>query len=374
MSDFLVARRTLLGAGLAAMGTAGSAGPGSAPLTMMLLGQSLIQEDLCACPWPGRAAIERRLRSVDTVFTDLETAVRGPGAGPPTRNGEVFHAAGAEAIRCLKSIGVSLAATANNHAWDLGAGGIISGVRTLDALGIAHAGSGADLEAASRPGWQRTTNGVVALVAGATGAVRTGGAATATRAGVNELKMGSDGLDPTDVARMLASIAAARQARAVVIACLHNHHWQPNPADTPPWQRDFARQCVDAGAAVFVSHGPPLLQGVELYRGAALFHGLGSFIFQTRKTGNAYSVANWQSIMVEARFAHGRFTSAMLYPTTLDSQRRSGDVFTNGVPTIVQGKEGRAILERFSSLSKLLGVNIKLSRDVGFLGVGRSTS
>jgi len=334
---------------------------------MTLLGQSLIQEDLCARPWPGRVAIARRLRDADTVFTDVETAVSGPGAGPPTRDGEVLHAAGADVIRCLKAIGVSLVTTANNHAWDLGAGGIMCGVRTLDALGIVHAGSGADLEVASQPASQHTPHGLVALVAGATGAIRTGGAATPNRAGVNELRMASGDLDTTDVARMLASIAAARQAGAVVIACLHNHHWQPNPADTPPWQRRFARQCVDAGAAVFVSHGPPLLQGVELYRGAPLFHGLGSFVFQTRKTGDAYGAVNWQSVIAETRFADGRFTRATLYPLILDSRRRSGDVFTNGAPTIAHGGEGRAVLRHFASLSQRLGTGIEFSRDVGHL-------
>jgi poly-gamma-glutamate synthesis protein (capsule biosynthesis protein) len=317
-------------------------------------------------------AIQDKLREGDIVFTDLETAVSGPGAGPPTREGGVFHAAGADALRCLKKIGVSLAATSNNHAWDLGPGGIMLGVRTLDELGIAHAGSGPDLEAASRPGWQHSMNGMVALVAGATGAIRIGGAATATRAGVNELRMAGDDLDAGDVARMLASIAAARRAGGAVIAYLHNHHWQPDPAETPPWQRRFARQCVDAGAAVFVSHGPPLLQGVELYRGTPLFHGLGSFIFQTRKTGDAYGTANWQSVMVKATFAAGRFESAMLYPLILDSRRRSGDAFTNGTPAIAQGKEGQAILDHFSHLSNNLGTSIKLSRNAGLLENGVS--
>ena len=52
-------------------------------------------------------------------------------------------------------------------------------------------------------------------------------------------------------------------------------------ADTPPWQRDLAHQAVDAGAGIFVSHGPPLLHGIEIYRGKPIFYGLGGFFFQT---------------------------------------------------------------------------------------------
>jgi poly-gamma-glutamate capsule biosynthesis protein CapA/YwtB (metallophosphatase superfamily) len=39
------------------------------------------------------------------------------------------------------------------------------------------------------------------------------------------------------------------------------------------WQRIFAKRCAEAGASVFVGHGAPLLQGVEIHRGAPLFYG-----------------------------------------------------------------------------------------------------
>ena len=37
---------------------------------------------------------------------------------------------------------------------------------------------------------------------------------------------------------------------------------------------------VDAGADLFVGHGPHVLRGVEIYKGKPIFYSLGDFIFQ----------------------------------------------------------------------------------------------
>lgn len=325
-------RHVLGGLGAAAMAPAALA-RGRAPLRVVLLGQSLIQQNICAAGWPGMAAIAKRLRQSEVVFTDLETAIDVPGRGSPTRVGEVLHVARPDVIDCLTSLGVTMMTTANNHAWDLGAGGVLAAIDELDRRGVKHAGTGRDLAAAAAPAVQSTPRGTFALVAAAAGAIRDGAAATADRAGVNELRRLGDGtLEPADVARTLDAIRSARATGATVLMCLHNHYWEPRPADTPPWQRAFARACVDAGAAAFVGHGPPMMQAYELYRGAPLFHGLGNFIFQTRKADGAYQAETWQSLVVEAEFAGGRFSGARLTPLTLDPTK-DGE-FSRGTPSL----------------------------------------
>ena len=42
----------------------------------------------------------------------------------------------------------------------------------------------------------------------------------------------------------------------------------------------FARAMVDAGADIFVGHGPHVLRGVEIYKGKPILYSLGDFIFQ----------------------------------------------------------------------------------------------
>lgn len=327
-------RGVLAGSGAAALAGAPLAGAATArDLRVVLLGQSLIQQDLRALGWPGRAALRRRFAGADVVFTDLETAIEGPLAGAPTRDSEVLHHAPPSVIDCLREVGVTLVTTANNHAWDLNGGGILSAVEALDRRGIVHAGSGKDLATASAAAVQRTSHGAVALVAAAAGAIRDGAAATATRPGVAELRrLASGALDPDDVARTLALIRTARAGSATVLMCLHNHYWEDDQSRTPEWQRGFARQCVDAGASAFVAHGTPLMQGMELYRGAPLFHGLGNFIFQTRKP-QTYGPATWQSLIVDTRFRDGALRDLSLTPIRLDA-RPSSDGFTRGWPEI----------------------------------------
>ena len=302
-------------------------------IRVMLLGQSLIQRDICALGWPGMAAIVGRLRNADVVFTDLETAIAAPGAEAATRAGEVLHVADPKVIDCLKRLGITMVTTANNHAWDLGTGGILASIAELDRRGIVHAGTGADIAAAAKAAFQPTPHGRFALVAAAAGAIRDGAAATTARPGVNELRRRPDGsLEPADVDRVLEAIRAARAADATVLMCLHNHYWEPRPAETPAWQRTLARHCVDAGAAAFVGHGPPMMQPHEYYRGAPLFHGLGNFIFQTRKAAGSYGAEAWQSMIVDARFTDGRCVGARLFPIMLDPTQEGG--FSRGLPSL----------------------------------------
>lgn len=61
----------------------------------------------------------------------------------------------------MKALSVSLVATANNHVWDLGTGGIIGMLDELDRRGLVHAGAGKDLAAAAAPAYRRTANGTV---------------------------------------------------------------------------------------------------------------------------------------------------------------------------------------------------------------------
>ena len=191
--------------------------------------------------------------------------------------------------------------------------------------------------------------------------IREGGAATESRAGVYELRgRAGEGLQADDVERMLDSIRNAAGSARIVLAYLHNHLWEADIARTADWQRDFARRCIDAGASVFAAHGPPLLHGIEMYRGAPLFHGLGSFIFQTRKPQDAYGEPNWQSLIAECRFAGRRFVGARLTPVQLASEGRDGpaDFATRGRPSPATAAQARTILARVGALSAALGYRL----------------
>jgi poly-gamma-glutamate synthesis protein (capsule biosynthesis protein) len=237
------------------------------PLTLRLfvLGQALMQHDLRAESWPYFAALAAMFAPVDLCFTDLETAIRSPSAEPPTREGVFLHAAAPPVLDCLKDLSISLLATANNQIWDLGTGGITGTLDELDARSFTHAGAGSNLAEAAAPAYRLTANGIVALVAAASGAIREGAAATATRAGVNGLRREMSGiLNADDVPRICNAIFEAAAHADIVLAYHHNHLLEQGGRQTPQWQRLFARQCIDAGASLYVSLGAPRLQATPL--------------------------------------------------------------------------------------------------------------
>lgn len=357
-------RRTLLAAGMGLFAAPAIARP--RPLRVALLGQALIEHVVGDGAWPGRRSLQARLRRNDVCFTNLETVIRGPRAGTPTRESLTVHAGEPGVLRVLEDMGVNLVATANNHAFDLGSGGILDTIEALKLQELAFAGSGPDLAAAAAPGYRKASSGAVALVAFATGKVREGGAATPNRPGVNELRRGPSG-EPLgeDLGRILASIAKARETAQVVIAYQHNHDWEPAMEDVPGWQRGLARRCVDAGASVFVGHGAPVLQGAEVYKGAPLLYGLGNFIFQTEKPPGAYPPSAWSSVFAECVFDGGRAVGLRFEPIVLNEIGRGGpaDMETRGFPQLANATERRAILDGLAARSAKLGLSLRLSRD-----------
>src|SRR5215469_16765806 len=206
-----------------------------------------------------------------------------------------------------------------------------STLRALDAAGLAHAGSGANLAMARAPAYLDTASGRVALVACAStftpgslaGEQRpdlrgrpglsplrfstTYTVDTATLEGLRRLSLlnGPDGgrsgplrfggstyeagaapaihtaPNPRDLEGIVASVREARRQADWVIVSIHAHEGQPGKREIPAeFLVTFAHAMIDAGADVFVGHGPHVLRGIEIYKGKPIFYSLANFIFQ----------------------------------------------------------------------------------------------
>jgi poly-gamma-glutamate synthesis protein (capsule biosynthesis protein) len=364
-SAVALGRRALLGAAAAAS-LARRPTRAATPLRVALCGQALIQHDLRAHPWPDFDRIAALFAANDVAFTDLETAIAGPGAGPPTRQGVFTHTAGPEVLDCLKSLHLTMLAQSNNHAFDLNTGGILAALAAMDARGLVHAGTGRTLAEAAAPAYQHTPSGTVALVAVARGQIREGGAATDTRPGVNEARRipgtgPATGLEPADIDRVLTAVAEAARHAGLVILYHHNHLSGADPDRPPVWQQQLAQRCIDAGAAMFVSHGEPLMFGIELHRGQPIFYNLGSLIFRTATEAGHYGPATWQSVIAECRFDGARFLGATLTPVQLNPVGIGGvtDLATRGRPSIATGEGAAQILALLARLSAPFGTKLR---------------
>jgi poly-gamma-glutamate synthesis protein (capsule biosynthesis protein) len=327
-------------------------------LRVVLMGQALLQHDLTDAQWPAANKFRSFVSGADAVFTDLETAIKGRYAEAPVREGTFLHAADARIVDRLANVGINLFATANNHAYDFGPGGIRDALDALEARHLAHAGTGMTLAKAAAPGLLATEAGTVALVAMASGSIAAGGMATANKPGVNEVRRGpGKDLDEADVGRYLASIKTAAASADIVIAYQHNHYWEKDMADTPPWQRTLARRAIDAGASIFAAHGAPLLHGIEIYKGRPIFYDLGGLFFQTVTKPGYYPPEVWQSVVVDCRCTKAGFERISLTAVQLNDTGTGGpaDMTTRGMPRLAEGTEGKPILQRLARLSENYG-------------------
>src|SRR5580704_10114108 len=142
--------------------------PGST-LRIALVGQALIHEDLRRVAPMAVEQAKSYLRGNDVRFTNLETAIAPKNMATEPRSPSV-HPAGPDVLDALKAMGFNMLSMANNHAWDLGAKGLLTGIGEVEKHGFAHAGTGADADAAAAAGYLDTPAGKVALVAMASGA------------------------------------------------------------------------------------------------------------------------------------------------------------------------------------------------------------
>jgi poly-gamma-glutamate capsule biosynthesis protein CapA/YwtB (metallophosphatase superfamily) len=177
-----------------------------------------------------------------------------------------------------------------------------------------------------------------------------------------------------DLARNLRAIETAADAGSLVIAYLHHHHWASDWLKSPDWISAFARRCIDAGAAIFVSHGVPVLLPIEIYRGRPIFHSLGNFIFHTRSEISLWQRNEvWESVVGLCSFGPGnRLTSLKLHPIVIGGEEGlKNDALEHRLaPHLATGAAAERILRRVAEQSKEYGSRIEIVDDIGIFELG----
>ncbi|WP_429819929.1 CapA family protein [Ensifer sp. B1-9] len=180
-------------------------------------------------------------------------------------------------------------------------------------------------------------------------------------------------IDEVDLSRNLASITAAAKDGSLVVAYLHHHHWASDWYQIPHWVSGVARACIDAGASLFVSHGAPVLQPIEIYRGRPIFYSLGNFIFHVRSEKSTWTAPEvWESVVAATTFdADNRLVEIRLHPVVIGGEQALGDGVLERrlAPHLATGARAERILRRLKEQSAGLGVDIQVSDGVGIIRV-----
>lgn len=178
-------------------------------------------------------------------------------------------------------------------------------------------------------------------------------------------------VNATDLERNLQSIAAAAHTGSLVIAYLHHHHWASDWLQPPDWIGDIARKCIDAGAAAFVSHGAPVLQPVQIYKGRPIFYSLGNFIFHSVADSPLWLRPEvWESVVGICSFDDdSQLTGLKFHPVLIGGEEGLKDdrIERRLVPHLATGATAQRILRRLSDHSRRFGTLIELVDDVGVL-------
>jgi len=382
-----------------ACATAGVVRAQSSPITVTLVGQSMIRSDIRATA-PAEVPVIQGLLKGDVIFTNLEGAIAEKGE--EAREGRGFVTP-PEALDALTTFGFNLLALSDNHAFDLKVAGIQNTLREADSRKIAHAGTGNNAAEAVAPGYLHTPKGVIALIGSASGLIAPGASATADRPGVNELRVEAGDKEneatvdlpgapantpnPEDSQRILQSIRDARRHADLVIVYQHNHVFanhsfatiftegMPERLAPNDWLKKWTHAEVDAGADIVVMHGAPLLHGVEIYRGRPIFYDLGNFIYNVPPVLTYIDEPiNWESVVAYVQFQGRNLKSISLRPIVLNNVGNGQPDFhnglannefldTRGLPSPAEGARAGYILQRLADASKPFGTTIEVTGD-----------
>lgn len=313
-----------------------------------LAGECMVNRPFALHDEPETQGVWDLLKDADVTYGHLEMnfahldEVKWPARG----QGIGSHMISDPAIaKDLRAVGFDLMSTAHNHSFDFGAEGLLASKKHMRDAGIVTAGTGADLELATEPGFVETKKGRVALVSASSGNqhfmwANLPKSGLGARPGVNPLRLtfefmvdqqtadnlktfaqklnitrapkhgreGSFGFlipgaqqwgdpesffvgdrceiiskcNPRDLERNLRSIEEARCMADLVLVAHHFSVSDGPRGDTPPgFVKEFARAAIDGGADIYVGHGWHRTLGIEIYKGKPIIYGIGNFFAQS---------------------------------------------------------------------------------------------
>lgn len=261
------------------------------PITVMAVGDVILDEPDPDSFFEPSASV---LRSGDVTIGHVEVPHTARGNGYSTD--VPAPPADPEHLAALAGAGFDVATLAGNHMFDQGSNGVLDTVEELRSLGLVTAGAGIDLDAARAPAIVER-NGVTVGVLSYNCVGPKDSWAAASKPGCAfvevlthyELDHASPGgppsiytfATPKTLDAMATDIATLRSEVDVVAVAFHKGIGH-TPAALAMYESAVSRAAIDAGAHLVIGHHAHIMRGIEVYRGAPIFHGLGNFVTVTR--------------------------------------------------------------------------------------------
>ena len=425
--------------------------------TMALTGDSIITRSLSVYEEPEYLQMIELIRSADMAFTNLEMLFHDYEPYPMAESGGTWMRADPALADDLVWAGFDMVSRANNHTGDYGTLGLELTTKYVAAAGIVQAGIGMSLAEAREAKFLETSKARVALISVSSSFAKHMGAGRSrddipARPGLNPLRYkttyvlpetdfeklretgeslgqfidqdgnprGTDEEEPgkmemfgrnfaigdestirmeaneDDVQEITAVVNNASRVADFTVVTIHAHEHAGRRELSPDFLPVFARAMIEAGADVFVTHGPHVLRGIEIYQGKPIFYSMGNFIFQNETLlrlpsdnyekydldGNAHVadfddaryendtegfptiVENWESVIAVPTFRGGNLSKLQLYPISLGygAPRQ-----VRGRPLFAHRELAEKIIGDLRELSKPYGTEIEFRRGIGIV-------
>jgi len=420
--------------------------------TIALTGDSIITERLSPYKEPEFLDLINIIRNNSAAFTNLEMLLHNYEGYPNALSGGAWMRADPIMAKELAWAGFKMVARANNHTGDYSPESMRTTSKYLDEAGIVWAGVGENLQQAREAHYLETSDGRVALISCAsTFTVHSAAGKQRSdmpgRPGLSPLRFDTryvvdqpiiDSLRKTlttlglpagqgnsqvrfmgnlfvsgseakveqtpnaqDLADIVKSIKDARMLSDYVVVTIHAHEGGKDRTLPAPFLPTFAHAAIDAGADVFVGHGPHVLRGIEIYKGKPILYSLGDFIFenetilrlpedafdqvglgpedrigaysanryQNDTTGFPVDRLIWESVVAVPAFKDGKLVDLKLHPITLGFGKPMG---RRGRPMVANEELSKKIIDDLVRLSKPMGTTIEYKDGLGSVKIPTS--
>jgi poly-gamma-glutamate capsule biosynthesis protein CapA/YwtB (metallophosphatase superfamily) len=426
---------------------------------MALTGDSIITRRLSVYKEAAFTKLIELIRGADVAFTNLEMLFHDYEPYAMNQSGGTYMRAEPALAQELVWAGFDLVSRANNHTGDYGVEGMRLTTKYVAAAGLVQAGVGESLTEAREPQFLETAKARVALISVAStfpdhsragksrgnirgrpglNPLRFETTYVTTAEGLEKLRTamkeaghesgrGGRGAAPgtaaslnvfgtrviagdapgvrteprkEDLDEIAAAVRGAAKQADYTIVTIHAHEGDRNRLVPAQFLVTFARAMVDAGADVFVGHGPHVLRGIEIYNGKPILYSLGDFIFQNETLlrlpsenyeqydlGPEAHVADfndrrysndtrgfpadpliWESVVAVPRFRGRQLVELVLHPISLGFKQSAA---RRGRPVLADPELGRKIIEDLIKLSAPFGTVIQYRDGVGHLVLQR---
>src|SRR5438477_3878537 len=259
----------------------------------------------------GEALLKLRRAEVDLSIINLETGITT--VKTHWLGKEIHYRMHPHNIDCLSVTGVNGCELANNHVLDWGYEGLSETRRTLDAVGVKHAGAGNDAEDAAAPAVLNVPGKCRVLLfsfGSRTSGISRQWRATSVCPGVNLL----DDLSEATASRIATGMRQLQQPGDLLVASIH---WGGNWGyDVPLEQIAFAHRLIEEGVSIVHGHSSHHVKAIEVFKGRLILYGCGDLLTDYEGISGYEDFRGDLSLMylVELDSQSGQLVSTRLVP------------------------------------------------------------